>query len=150
MIIITAMTIIIVTIRVITVVITTVLTTIIIHRCYLADLPGVHAMCLLPICLLLQAFFKATACAYALDLLPLHGSQRQVAVTYVYKRVWSCLQANDWLDSGMENRFGPFSDCAKSHVAVKPKKGTCNINASCAVVLSLSAHLVYAMQSKPR
>ena len=34
------------------------------------------------------------------------------------------LQANDWLDPDMDERFGPFSDCAKSHVAVKPKKGT--------------------------
>lgn len=35
-----------------------------------------------------------------------------------------CLQADDWLESDMDKRFGPFSDCAKSHVAVKPKKGT--------------------------
>ena len=34
------------------------------------------------------------------------------------------LQANDWLEPDMDERFGPFSDCAKSHVAVKPKKGT--------------------------
>ena len=27
----------------------------------------------------------------------------------------------------MDDRFGPFSECAKQHVAVKPQKGEVNI-----------------------
>lgn len=33
------------------------------------------------------------------------------------------LQADEWLAPGMGARFGPFSECAKQHVAVKPQKG---------------------------
>lgn len=33
------------------------------------------------------------------------------------------LQASEWLEPNMDARFGPFSDCAKEHVAVKPQKG---------------------------
>lgn len=32
-------------------------------------------------------------------------------------------QGSTWADETMPERFGPFSDCAKDHVAVKPKKG---------------------------
>ena len=28
-----------------------------------------------------------------------------------------------WVDPAMPQRFGPYSDCAKGHVAVKPRKG---------------------------
>ena len=35
----------------------------------------------------------------------------------------SVLQASQWLEPNMDARFGPFSDCAKEHVAVKPQKG---------------------------
>lgn len=28
-----------------------------------------------------------------------------------------------WVDPEMPQRFGPFSECARSHVAVRPKKG---------------------------
>lgn len=31
--------------------------------------------------------------------------------------------ASEWLEPNMDARFGPFSDCAKEHVAVKPHKG---------------------------
>ena len=31
---------------------------------------------------------------------------------------------SSWADAGQKERFGPFSDCADGHVAVKPKKGT--------------------------
>ena len=33
------------------------------------------------------------------------------------------LQASAWLDANMDQRFGPFSECAKQHVAVKRQKG---------------------------
>lgn len=34
-------------------------------------------------------------------------------------------EGSAWADSSgaMEARFGPFSDCARGHVAVRPKKG---------------------------
>lgn len=32
-------------------------------------------------------------------------------------------QGSVWLDPHGEERFGPFSDCAKGHVAVRPQKG---------------------------
>lgn len=28
-----------------------------------------------------------------------------------------------WADPTLERRFGPFSECAQGHVAVRPKKG---------------------------
>ena len=38
--------------------------------------------------------------------------------------VW--IQADEWLAPEMIERFGPFSECAKQHVAVKPQKGECS------------------------
>lgn len=35
----------------------------------------------------------------------------------------TALQASQWLEADMDTRFGPFSDCAREHVAVKPQKG---------------------------
>ena len=35
-----------------------------------------------------------------------------------------CLQGSSWLDPSLEERFGPFSECAARHLAVKPRKGT--------------------------
>lgn len=32
-------------------------------------------------------------------------------------------QGSEWADESMPERFGPFSECARGHVAVKPKKG---------------------------
>lgn len=32
-------------------------------------------------------------------------------------------KGSEWLDPKLESQFGPFSDCAKGHVAVKPSKG---------------------------
>ena len=32
-------------------------------------------------------------------------------------------QGSVWVDPAMPQRFGPYSDCAKGHVAVKPRKG---------------------------
>lgn len=33
-------------------------------------------------------------------------------------------QDSMWADPALEDRFGPFSECAQGHVAMKPKKGT--------------------------
>lgn len=32
-------------------------------------------------------------------------------------------QGSEWADESMPERIGPFSECARDHVAVKPKKG---------------------------
>ena len=33
------------------------------------------------------------------------------------------MQGSEWLDRGAAHQFGPFSDCAHGHVAVRPKQG---------------------------
>ena len=33
------------------------------------------------------------------------------------------MQGSEWLDLGAAHHFGPFSDCAHGHVAVRPKQG---------------------------
>ena len=35
-----------------------------------------------------------------------------------------CIQGSSWLDPSLETAFGPFSECAQGHLAVKPRKGT--------------------------
>lgn len=35
----------------------------------------------------------------------------------------SAAQASEWIDNGNEARLGPFSECAKGHVAARPRKG---------------------------
>jgi 2OG-Fe(II) oxygenase superfamily len=42
---------------------------------------------------------------------------------YYLKTVLS-VQGSEWVDPSMAERFGPFSECAQGHVAVRPKKGT--------------------------
>ena len=33
------------------------------------------------------------------------------------------VQGSSWMDPSMETQFGPFSNCAAGHLAVKPRKG---------------------------
>ena len=53
------------------------------------------------------------------------------------------LQADEWLAPGMGERFGPFSECAKQHVAVKPQKGELLSKSISIVKPSMLQHLRY-------